>query len=192
MKLLFWLTILLPILLISCSSDKIVKKNGTQEVTADIYFFNYEDPDTLRAVPLQKTGKSKEEIIDTLMKLLSYKVFNTYGDIHTSVTFDLKEIYSIETKLKTYDIAVININDPEKFMRRYYFQGSAGGNATFKLLGTNILQPHNRQRFLDGMIIMINNEPVEESDHINLEGIITPRFIEYDAIQAVSFFKRQK
>lgn len=110
--------------------------------------------------------------------------FSKGNDIYpaSEIKFELMGISYVETNIRKYPVAVINISDPRNIMESRYFQGSTGGMVTQNTILLNVLQPQI-QGFVDGCLIYINNIPVGEMDHVNFQGIISATRVEYLAEQ---------
>ena len=101
-----------------------------------------------------------------------------------SVSTKYQHLEVLKTDNKNYTIAIVNIIDPQKVCMSYFFQGSSGGQETYNILGTNLQQPTFEQSLVDGVIILYNGSPLESLDHINLNGILVPRFFEDEVFNA--------
>jgi hypothetical protein len=75
--------------------------------------------------------------------------------------------------------------DREEYAMSHFFQGSIGGQTTFSMLGATFIQPHLDPPLLDGLILLYNGETLQELDHINLSGILTPRLVKYVTRRAI-------
>ncbi len=78
-------------------------------------------------------------------------------------------------KTKDGFIVTINLSEPEQdfYRSKWYqsFQGSTGGQETFVQLVHTILQPDYPGFWFTGIKVFWNGQPIEELDHIDLEGI---------------------
>jgi len=79
---------------------------------------------------------------------------------------------------RKYRIAIVNIIDPDKICMGFYFQGSTGGQHTYKMLVSNLMQPQLENPLIDAAIFLYNGSELKNMDHINLEGIISEREID--------------
>ncbi|MFO8165912.1 MAG: hypothetical protein R6T98_15430 [Desulfatiglandales bacterium] len=80
--------------------------------------------------------------------------------------------------------------DPDQDAMRYFFQGSAGTQTTFYMIGTTLMQPHLNPPLVDGLVFLYNGEMLSELDHSNVEGILTPRLVQGVAKRAIYGIKR--
>jgi len=117
------------------------------------------------------------DALDTIGKYLSetyfYKI-EIYTTIITNIKFEIVKVEEIQTPLRPFRIATINLIDPEELCMGYFFQGSSGGYFTASMLAANFTQPHLYTPLLDGLIILYNGQVLPRMDHINLERIIVP------------------
>lgn len=174
-----------------------IRKTYSDSTNSKEYFFYYYDTDdqrnvsagnplNLSAYPLNLGNDlTLDEILDSISKLLT-KHFrrNNYIPNINSVSFEYQQSEILKTNNKNYTIAIINIIDPQKVCMSYFFQGSAGAQETYNILGCNLLQPTFDQSLVDGVIILYNGSPLESLDHINLRGILVPRFFEDEVFNA--------
>jgi len=111
----------------------------------------------------------------------------TYTHKKTDIHFEILAIHQIPTPSRLLRIAVINMVDKEQDAMGYFFQGSAGARTTFFMLTATFMQPHLNPPLLDGLVFLYNGEILQELDHINLTGMLTPRLVRshtYRAIQS--------
>lgn len=101
------------------------------------------------------------------------------------IIFEVVGIREIQTEPNPHRIAVINMIDREEYAMGHFFQGSTGGQTTFSMLGATFMQPHLDPPLLDGLILQYNGEMLQELDHINLSGILTPRLVKYVTKRAI-------
>ena len=123
----------------------------------------------------------KKEILDSAASFLSNTYFlpkNKYYIGKQKIRIDIKDLTEINLSNRTYSIANVNIDDPDKICMTTYFQGSSGGYSTFLLLVSNLMQPQLEIPLLDGIIFLYNNEELKNMDHINLGGLISEREID--------------
>jgi len=131
---------------------------------------------------------NKKEILDSTASFLSNTYFltsNKYYKGKQKINIELKGIAEINLPDRTYLVATVNIDDPDKICMTTYFQGSSGGFSTFLLLVSNLMQPQLEIPLLDGIIFLYNNEELKNMDHINLEGLISEREIDNKVREAV-------
>ncbi len=129
-------------------------------------------------IPLELASETKIfDVLDTLGRYLSktyfYKI-SIYTTIITNIKFEVLKIEEIQTHIRPFRIATINLIDPDELCMGYCFQGSSGGYITAAMLAANFTQPHLPTPLLDGLIILYNGEVLNPMDHINLDRIITP------------------
>jgi hypothetical protein len=177
------------LLFFSCGGNNEISNTDTSLTGKDFYFFYYtqaNDAEKLTAEILRLPESIDfKTAADTVMQRLSGYFSRQFSSLPQSdVKFELQKIEPIETDSKNYRIAVVNIDDPGKIMERGYFQGSTGGKVTQDIILLNILQPH-LEGFLDGCIILLNNQSIGNLDHINLEGIKTADAYSHAARRAV-------
>lgn len=179
---------LFAIVICSCSS---IHGAPSDDLKNKEYYFYYYDADdqrnisagnplNLSAYPLNLGNDlTVNEILDSLAELLT-KHFrrNDYIPNIQSVSIEYQRSEVLKTNYKDYSLAIVDIIDPKKVCMSYFFQGSSGGQETFNILGSNFLQPSFGQSLVDGVIILYNGSPLESLDHINLSGILVPRFFE--------------
>ena len=78
---------------------------------------------------------------------------------------------------RDYRLAVINMIDPQLEALQNFFQGSSGGLTTFYMLTATFLQPQRDPPLADGLILLYNGDEFPATDHVNLQGIVTPQAI---------------
>ncbi len=125
---------------------------------------------------------TKEKILDSLASYLSNNYFvpkNKYYENKTKIRITIDSILAFNSLNRQYRIGIANIRDPDKICMTVYFQGSTGGQNTFLMLVSNLLQPQLEHPLLDGIIFLYNNSELKKMDHIELEGIISEREIDY-------------
>jgi hypothetical protein len=96
------------------------------------------------------------------------------------------EVVALEDEVATINLAEHDWNqDPEnpvtfpgcfgRSWRTNYFQGSAGGMITSKILAYTLLQPEFQGEWIEGVTFQYQGEPIEAGDwdHISLFGVIT-------------------
>ncbi len=117
------------------------------------------------------------DVLDTLGKHLSQTYFyevKMYKRIKTNIKFEVLKVEEIQTPIRPFRIATINLVDPQEQCMGYFFQGSAGGYVTANMLLANFTQPHLLAPLLDGLIILYNGKVLPMMDHINLDRIFIP------------------
>ena len=133
---------------------------------------------------------NKKEILDSTASFLSNTYFLTSNKYYTGkrkIRIDIKSIAEINLPDRTYSVATVNIDDPDKICMGTYFQGSTGGFITFLMLVSNLMQPQLKTPLIYGLIILYNNTELKGMDHINLEGLISEREIDSIVRQAVKY-----
>ena len=127
------------------------------------------------------------DVLDALGKYLSetyfYKI-EIYTTIITNIKFEVLKVEEIQTPIRSFRIATINLIDPEELCMGYFFQGSTGGHFTASMITANFTQPHLDTPLLDGLIILYNGQVLKRMDHINLERIIVPGDIRLTILKA--------
>lgn len=131
-------------------------------------------------------GTSVRDALDSLGQNLAKNYFcKTYTDKATDIHFEVLRIDEISVPSRRLRIAVVNMVDTNGDARRYFFQGSAGGQTTFCMLAATFIQPHLSLPLLDGLVLLYNGKILPALDHINLAGILTPRLVEHVAKRAI-------
>jgi hypothetical protein len=176
------------VILSSCGTQKETSKEEELKVTDKLFYYSYlvnEKGETLKADPMHYQEDSHiTAVLEKILNQLSVHFSRQYSSVpQSNVRFELITLNVIETDARTYKIVVINIDDPGNVMERGYFQGSTGGKMTQDIMFMNILQPQTN--FIDGCIIHLNNQPVGEMDHVNLQGIKNSIDYSYNAGRAV-------
>jgi len=184
------------ILICALISIGILDCDSPPQVTADdqknkeYYFYYYENADvplSMSAYPLKQGDNLKvEEVLDLITSVLTeHFQRNEYIPNIDSLIIEFEQINKFKVGIETFEIAIINIIDPTRICMSYFFQGSTGGETTFNELGANLLQPElENHSLVDGVIILYNGLPLPALDHINLSGILVPRFFEDAAFHA--------
>lgn len=184
---------LLLILNFSCQTDNspVAYENPNTSILGNLDLYTF-SADTIfpisNPVPLELNSETKiVDVLDTLGKYLSstyfYKV-SIYTTIITNIRFEVLKVEEIQTPLRPFRIATINLIDPEELCMGYFFQGSHGGYVTAAMMAANFTQPHLNTPLLDGLIILYNGEILNQMDHINLHRIITPGEIRQAVLNA--------
>jgi len=128
-------------------------------------------------------------ISDTLDKLGRHLADNyflkTYTQKLTHIHFKILSVDEIFTPSRKVRIAVVNLVDSDRDAMNSFFQGSIGGMTTFYMLVATFMQPHLNPPLLDGLIILYNGKILSGLDHINLEGILTPRMVQHVVKRAI-------
>ncbi len=131
------------------------------------------------------------EVLDTLGKHLSQTYFyeiNMLKTIKTNIKFEVVKVEEIQTPIRPFRLATINLIDPQELCVGFFFQGSSSGYNTINMLLANFLQPHLSIPLIDGLIILYNGKVLHMMDQTNLERI----FIPSDARQNVQKAFRKK
>jgi hypothetical protein len=125
---------------------------------------------------------SKKEVLDSIANYLTVIFFVTGNEYHKDkrkIVVTVPKVISIEVHNRIFYIASININDPDKVCMTTFFQGSTGAYNTYLTLMSNFIQPQLVVPLLDGIVFSYNDEELKVMDHINLEGLISEREIDY-------------
>lgn len=117
---------------------------------------------------------SPEEAMALLGEHLSRTYFNRDQGSDPPIRFDVLGVHRVAAPHRAYRLAVVNMVDPQLEALHVYFQGSAGGQATFYMLTATLLQPQMEPPLADGLVLLYNGEEFPESDHVNFRGIVTP------------------
>ncbi len=128
------------------------------------------------------------DVLDTLGKHLSQTYFheiNMLKTIKTNIQFEVLKVEEIQTLIRPFRIATINLIDPQKLCMGYFFQGSSGGYNTINMLVANFTQPHLSAPLLDGLIILYNGKVLPFMDHINLKKIFIPGDVKQNVLKAI-------
>ena len=155
---------------------------------SSIYFYKFIDEklDTEK-VTFDKT-LTREQILDSLASFLTVDYFvpkNKHYQNKAKISINIDSIITFNSTNKQYRIAVVNIKDPDEICMTLYFQGSTGGQNTYVMLVSNLMQPQLKDPLLDGIIFLYNKSELKEMDHIRLSGIITERGIEFGIREAL-------
>jgi hypothetical protein len=127
-----------------------------------------------------------KDALDSLGRHLAKDYFSkTYKDKVTDIHFEVVRIDEVATPSRPLRIAVINMVDINRDARRYFFQGSAGGQTTFYMIAATFMQPHLSPPLVDGLVLLYNGKILPELDHINIKGILTPRLVQHIAKRAI-------
>ena len=117
------------------------------------------------------------DVLDTLGKYLVetyfYKI-EIYTTIITNIKFEVLKVEEIQTPIRPFRIATVNIIDPEELCMGYFFQGSHGAYVTACMITAHFTQPQSQIPLVDGLVILYNGQVLQMMDHINFERIITP------------------
>jgi hypothetical protein len=114
------------------------------------------------------------------------KVHRLFGDGENRRVFQRSlDIDQIVIPSRTLRIATISMVDPDQDAMRYFFQGSAGAQTTFYMLGATLMQPHLVPPLMDGLVFLYNGEMLPELDHSNVEGILISRLVQGVAKRAI-------
>ncbi|GAH91623.1 unnamed protein product, partial [marine sediment metagenome] len=98
---------------------------------------------------------SVRDALDSLGQNLAKNYFSkAYTDKVTDIHFEVLRIDEISAPSRRLRIAVVNMVDTNGDARRYFFQGSAGGQTTFCMLAATFIQPHLRLPLLDGLVLL--------------------------------------
>ena len=149
---------------------------------SSFYFFKAVDENLVPKKIVFKQNLTKKEILDSIAHYLTDLFFvpsNKYYKDKRKIMVNVGKVTSIEVINRTFYIATINIIDPDKVCMSTFFQGSTGGYNTYLSLVLNFIQPQLARSLLDGIIFTYNNEELKAMDHINLEGLISYREIDY-------------
>ena len=132
-----------------------------------------------------------KDALDSLGRHLAKDYFSkTYTGKVTDIHFEVVRIDEVATPSRPLRIAVINMVDTNRDAKRYFFQGSAGGQTTFYMIAATFMQPHLSPPLVDGLVLLYNGKILPELDHINVKGILTPRLVQHVAKRAIHGEKR--
>ncbi len=155
---------------------------------SSIYFYKFVDEKLdVEQVTFDKT-LTREQILDSLASFLTADYFvpkNKHYRNKEKISINIDSIIIFNSTNKQYRIAVVNIKDPDEICMTFYFQGSMGGQNTYVMLVSNLMQPQLKDPLLDGIIFLYNNSELKGMDHIRLSGIITERGIEFGIRRAL-------
>lgn len=148
---------------------------------SSIYFYNFMDGKLdVDQVTFDNTF-TREQILDSLASFLTVNYFvpkSKYYQNKAKIRINIDSIIAFNSTDKQYRIAVVNIQDSDKICMTLYFQGSSGGQNTFLMLISNLMQPQLKYPLLDGIIFLYNNSELKEMDHICLQGLFSEREID--------------
>ena len=131
------------------------------------------------------------DVLNNLGQHLTKTYFQkTYTGKTTKIRFEVLRINEIILPSRSLRIATINMVDPDKDAMQYFFQGSAGARTTFYMVGATFMQSHLNPPLLCGLVLLYNGEILPELDHINVEGILTPRLVQHVTKRAIREIKR--
>ena len=186
-KICFVAVILFFVWLISCG-EKQAPPNEVADLSS--YPFYYFTPGTDQilenAQPFEIEGKiDRKSVIEKLADHLAATYFAQVDSAPTHIRFELVDLKPIHANHRTYYIATINMQDEKEAGYHHFFQGSFGGQATFAMISATFLQPQNNPPLLDGLIFTYNGNAFPKLDHINFNGIITPRVVERVVFSAI-------
>jgi hypothetical protein len=188
----FFLSLILFLFHSSACSDIAEKVSSIRpNIIGDINLYTFSSHDQYflsdaRPFPLP-ADTSIEDALTSLGNHLSETYFvHEHMASQSKILFEVTELHEIPNLPDTLRVAVINMIDTERYAMRYFFQGSTGAQTTFCMLGATFIQPQSDSPLLDGLILLYNGEPLQELDHINLSGILTPRLFKYVAKRAIS------
>ena len=88
------------------------------------------------------TKLNTKDILDSTASFLSSAYFlpqNKFYKGKQKINIEVKGIAEINSPDKSYVVATVNIDDPDKICMGTYFQGSAGGRITFLMLVANFM-----------------------------------------------------
>jgi len=135
--------------------------------------------------------ESIKDALNSLGQRLTETYFQkTYTGKTTKIRFEVVRVSEIVISSRPLRIATINMVDPDKDAMRYFFQGSAGAQTTFYMIGATFMQPHLNPPLVDGLVFLYNGEMLPELDHINVEGILIPRLVQRVTKRAIYGIKR--
>jgi len=134
---------------------------------------------------------SLKDALDSLGQHLAKTYFQkTYTDKVTKIRFEIVGVNKVAISSRSLRIATVNMVDPDRDAMRYFFQGSAGARTTFYMIGATFMQHHLSPPLLDGLVFLYNGEMLPELDHINVEGILTPRLVRRITKRAIYGIKK--
>ncbi|MCH8033504.1 MAG: hypothetical protein IH950_07095 [Bacteroidetes bacterium] len=155
---------------------------------SSIYYYKFIDEKLdAEKVTFDKTF-TREQILDSLASFLTVNYFvpkNKYYQNKAKISINIDSIMAFNSTDRQYRIAVVNIQDFDKICMTLYFQGSSGGQNTYIMLVSNLMQPQLKDPLLDGIIFLYNNSELKGMDHINLSGIISERGIDFGIREAL-------
>jgi hypothetical protein len=161
---------------------------------SSFYFYKIDSLSNAENLTLEKVnfnhGLTKEAILDSISSFLSNTYFipkNKHYEGKRKISIGIHGVTEINLPDRTYSIATVNIDDPDKICMGTYFQGSTGGFITFLMLVSNLMQPQLKLPLLEGVFFLYNNEELKNIDHINLEGLISEREVDRIVRNAVKY-----
>lgn len=184
---------LISIIIVSAGCGNHSDKNQSVSLKSignvDLYTFTSDDQYFLSNAYLHVLPgeTSMEEALESLGRHLSESYFlYSNASMEDRIVFEVLDVREIKTEPTPIRIAIINMIDREEYAMGHFFQGSTGGQTTFSMLGATFTQPHLDPPLLDGLILLYNGKALQELDHINLSGILTPRLVRYVAKRAIN------
>jgi len=175
------------------SSEKVAQEPSQILGGVELYTFSPDQQYLLSdAQPFRLSPHiSLKDALNSLGQHLAKTYFQkTYTDKVTKIRFEVVGVNQVAISSRSLRIATVNMVDPDRDAMRYFFQGSAGGQTTFYMIGATFMQPHLNPPLLDGLVFLYNGEMLPELDHINVEGILIPRLVRRVTKRAVNGVKR--
>lgn len=175
------------------SSENVVQEPSQILGEVELYTFSPDQQHLLsNAQPFRLSPHtSLKDALNSLGQRLAETYFQkTYTGKATKICFEVVGVNEIVISSRPLRIATVNMVDPDRDAMRYFFQGSAGARTTFYMIGATFMQPHLNPPLLDGLVFLYNGEMLPELDHINVEGILTPRLVRRITKRAIYGIKK--
>jgi len=175
------------------SSEKVAQEPSQILGEVELYTFSPDQQYLLSdAQPFRLSPHtSLKDALNNLGQHLAKTYFQkTYTDKVTKIRFEIVGVNKVAISSRSLRIATVNMVDPDRDAMRYFFQGSAGARTTFYMIGATFMQPHLNPPLLDGLVFLYNGEMLPELDHINVEGILTPRLVRRITKRAIYGIKK--
>jgi len=175
------------------SSEKVAQEPSQILGEVELYTFSPDQQYLLSdARPFRLSPHtSLKDALNSLGQRLAETYFQkTYTGKVTKIRFEVVGVNRVAISSRSLRIATVNMVDPDRDAMRYFFQGSAGAQTTFYMIGATFMQPHLNPPLLDGLVFLYNGEMLPELDHINVEGILIPRLVQRITKRAIYGIKR--
>lgn len=155
---------------------------------SSFYFYRFIDEKLDAEKVTFNKSLTREQILDSLASFLTVDYFvpkNKHYQNKEKICINIDSVITFNSINKQYRIAVVNIKDPDEICMTFYFQGSTGGQNTYVMLVSNLMQLQLKDPLLDAIIFLYNKSELKEMDHIRLSGTITERGIEFGIREAL-------
>jgi len=193
-SILFCLLVMAMILSCDDHSDHTIDGSMEKIGKIDVYLFSPGAEQVLSSAQPLELEFPSDLLMKEALNLLGKRLAETYfskiptGN-GTGIKFDVLSVHTIKTTARSVRIAVVNMIDKNQDAMKYFFQGSFGGQTTFYMIAATFFQPQNDPPLLDGLILQYNGKTFPRLDHINFQGIVTPRSVKPVVYRAIELSK---